>query len=255
MEKKIQTIRDMRLGDGVPKICLPVTARNLAEIEAQLLKVRVFPHDMIEFRADFYDGNPVEALEFLRERMPDTPLLFTFRTKEEGGARSISSEEYVALNQRAADSRAADMIDLELNRGEILLREQCGRLQSTGIKVIASFHDFARTPDQTTLIQLLCRMQELGADITKAAVMPRTERDVLTLMSAALEMKGKYADRPYIVMSMGGLGGISRLAGSLIGSAVTFASAGASSAPGQMDAGLVSDALKALDLTKQSSYN
>ncbi|MCD7745063.1 MAG: type I 3-dehydroquinate dehydratase [Lachnospiraceae bacterium] len=269
MNKDKVMVRDLILGDGIPKICVPVTARNEAELAEQIERVKNSPCDLVELRADFFDGDPVEALTLLRGRMPEMPVLFTFRTKEEGGEKSISLEEYAALNRRAAGLQVrkeaaaaecvnpaehlqggacADLIDLEVNRGEELLRGLCSELQEAGVRVVASFHDFEKTPDKETLTGLLCRMQELGADVTKAAVMPRSEQDVLTLLEAAVSMKGQYADRPYIVMSMGRLGGISRLAGALTGSAVTFATAGKSSAPGQMDAALVAQALDVLQI-------
>lgn len=244
MEKKIVHVGSLALGDGNPKICVPLTAGNLVQMESQLEKIRAVPCDMIELRADYYEGDPIEELAAVRERMPDMPVLFTFRTKEEGGERAISPEEYTRLNLRAAGR--ADLIDLEVNRGEKFIRDLAVRLQSAGVKIIVSYHDFEQTPDEKYLVHLLCRMQSLGADITKAAVMPQNDRDVLTLLSAAVTMKEQAADRPYIVMSMGRLGALSRLAGRLTGSAVTFATAGAASAPGQMDADFVARALKLL---------
>ncbi|MCC8046281.1 MAG: type I 3-dehydroquinate dehydratase [Clostridiales bacterium] len=255
MQKAIVHAGSLSLGDGIPKICVPLTAGNFMQMESQLEKIRKVPCDMLELRADYFEGDPIEELAVLRERMPDKPVLFTFRTKEEGGERAISIEDYVQLNLRAAGvptggcmaGRArADLIDLEVNRGEELVRDLSSRMRSSGVKTIVSYHDFERTPDEKFLIRLLCRMQSLEADITKAALMPRTEQDVLTLLSAAVSMKEQYADRPYIMMSMGRLGAVSRLAGYLTGSAVTFATAGTASAPGQMDADFVARALEML---------
>ncbi len=80
----------------------------------------------------------------------------------------------------------------------------------------------------------LRKMQELGADLPKIAVMPQNKRDVLTLLLATEEMTRKYADRPIITMSMAGTGVISRLCGEVFGSALTFGAAKKASAPGQM---------------------
>ncbi|MCD8013604.1 MAG: type I 3-dehydroquinate dehydratase [Lachnospiraceae bacterium] len=268
-------VRNLTLGDGIPKICVPVTAHDKAELMEQIGRMKGSPCDLVELRADFFDGDPIEALAILRRELPEMPVLFTFRTKEEGGEKQISMEEYAALNRRAAGLSSlkdeeimgreaishggsagnlthcpsflrADLIDLEVNRGEKFLQDLCRELQKAEVRVIASFHDFEKTPDRDTLIGLLCRMQELGADVTKAAVMPRSEQDVLELLEAAVAMKHQHADRPYIVMSMGRLGGISRLAGALTGSAVTFATAGNASAPGQLDAALVALVLDVL---------
>ena len=78
-------------------------------------------------------------------------------------------------------------------------------------------------------------MQELGADITKIAVMPQSKKDVLTLLAATEEMYREHADRPMITMSMSGTGALSRLCGEVFGSAMTFGAAGKASAPGQME--------------------
>ncbi|STS80155.1 3-dehydroquinate dehydratase [Klebsiella pneumoniae] len=65
-----------------------------------------------------------------------------------------------------------------------------------------SNHDFHKTPAQEDIIYRLRRMQDLGADLPKIAVMPQSPQDVLTLLAATLTMKEKYATRPLITMSM-----------------------------------------------------
>ena len=89
-------------------------------------------------------------------------------------------------------------------------------------------------------------MQELGTDVAKFAVMPTCERDVLTLLSATLTMKEQHNDTPVITMSMGRLGALSRVCGTLSGSAVTFGTAGRASAPGQLPADLLKTFLESL---------
>ena len=107
---------------------------------------------------------------------------------------------------------------------------------SAGLKVIASNHDFNTTPPREEIVSRLVKMQEMGADIAKIAVMPQSRRDVITLLSATEEMTSEHARIPVITMSMGKTGVISRICGETFGSAVTFGSAGRSSAPGQLDA-------------------
>lgn len=247
------TIRDIILGDGIPKICIPITARTGAELVQQAEQVSQAPCQIVEWRMDFYQETEqkdwVEAsLKELRNRLGNRVLLATFRTKEEGGERSISLQAYQDLNLRLAGCAEVDLIDLELNRGAELVRALTVQIHASGKKVIGSYHDFKRTPDQEHIIQILCRMQELGVDLTKAALMPESEQDVLQVLSASEAMKQRYADRPFITMSMGVLGGISRLCGALTGSALTFATAGRASAPGQMEAELVSKVLKTLQI-------
>lgn len=64
--------------------------------------------------------------------------------------------------------------------------------------------------------------------------MPKEKKDVIILLDATQEMLEKYAVKPIITMSMNGMGCISRICGELTGSAVTFASVGTASAPGQL---------------------
>ena len=76
-------------------------------------------------------------------------------------------------------------------------------------------------------------MQEYGADIPKIAVMPQSVDDLIVLLDATNTMKTKYADRPFITMSMSGTGLVSRLAGAVFGSACTFGAGIEASAPGK----------------------
>lgn len=89
-------------------------------------------------------------------------------------------------------------------------------------------------------------MQDCGADLLKLAVMPQDAADVLTLLSATLEMSEKYAKQPVVTMSMGAKGAVSRLAGEVFGSAMTFGSAGVASAPGQVSVPELKMALEVL---------
>ena len=116
---------------------------------------------------------------------------------------------------------------------------------ANGVKMIASNHDFHKTPAKEEIVSRLRKMQDLGADIPKIAVMPQNKKDVLTLLAATEEMTTNYADRPIITMSMAGTGVISRLCGEVFGSSMTFGAAKKASAPGQMG---VNDLSTVLDL-------
>ncbi len=142
-------------------------------------------------------------------------------------------------------SGLVDLIDVEL----FLDRETVSRLIQTahenGVPVIVSNHDFKKTPPKEELLDRLETMQDLGADILKIAVMPESTEDLLTLL-AATEDGCRYLKQPIVSMSMGGKGVLSRVAGESFGSAITFGTAGAASAPGQLPAEELKEILEAL---------
>jgi 3-dehydroquinate dehydratase-1 len=74
--------------------------------------------------------------------------------------------------------------------------------------------------------------------------MPASPEDVLTLLGATADYASRPDARPAITMAMGPLGVVSRLAGETFGSALTFGTVGAASAPGQVDAGALRAALE-----------
>ena len=80
----------------------------------------------------------------------------------------------------------------------------------------------------------LKREDEAGADILKLAVMPHDYRDTARLLRVTGRMSRENTQKPLITMSMGDLGSASRFCGEIFGSAVTFATAGRMSAPGQL---------------------
>ena len=173
----------------------------------------------------------------------------TFRTSKEGGEKAITPEAYAELNLKAAKSGYVDLIDVEIFTGDAVVRRIIDGAHAAGVKVIASNHDFDKTPAKSDIIYRLRKMQDMGADIPKIAVMPQNKRDVLTLLSATEEMVTDYADRPIITMSMTGTGVISRLCGEVFGSSMTFGAAKKASAPGQIG---VSDLNSVLTLLHSS---
>lgn len=113
----------------------------------------------------------------------------------------------------------------------------------SNVFVILSNHDFDKTPAKEEIISRLRKAQELDGDLPKIAVMPSSTTDVLTLLDATNTMHEQYADRPIITMSMAGKGVISRLAGEIFGSAITFGAAQKASAPGQVPVSELRNAL------------
>ena len=236
---KTVKIRNVEIGAGIPKICVPIVGVTKEDILEQAKALQSLPVDVVEWRIDWFEN--VFDFEALKDTLTDLraalgglPLLMTFRTSKEGGEKAIDAEAYAELNIRAAQTGLVDLIDVEIFTGDEIVSRIIREAHAAGVKVVASNHDFDKTPDKDDIVSRLRKMQAMDADIPKIAVMPRSKRDVLTLLAATEEMATDYADRPIITMSMAGTGVISRLCGEVFGSALTFGAAGKASAPGQM---------------------
>ena len=195
--------------------------------------------DMAEWRMDFLDGIEEEqiqreALKRVCELLDGLPLLCTFRTKAEGGEKEVAVGTYQTINERAIRSGLADAIDVEFFLPEKTVKELIADAKAHQITVVGSNHDFQKTPKKQEIVSRLCQMQQLGMDVAKMAVMPQSEKDVRMLLEATAEMKEQHPQTPVITMSMGKMGVLSRMAGELFGSALTFGTVGQASAPGQI---------------------
>lgn len=224
---KTVTVKNLVIGEGAPKIIVSLMGKDIATVKSEALAYREADFDILEWRVDhFTEVSSVdvvlEAARAIRDVMADKPLLFTFRSAKEGGEQALAVENYIALNRAAIDSGLVDMIDLELFTGDELIKATVEYAHAKNVAVIMSNHDFHKTPAAQEIVLRLRKMQELGADIPKIALMPQNKTDVLTLLGATLEMQERYADRPIITMSMAKTGVISRLSGEVFGSAATF---------------------------------
>jgi len=235
---KVAKLRNVEVGAGTPKVIVPIVASTREGILEKAVEFKSHDLHVVEWRVDFYEdvfdqAKVLETLKELRAKLGETPILFTFRTKKEGGEKEIDMETYTSLNTAVAQSGDADAIDVEIFSGDDVVRRCVQAIHQAGKVVVGSNHDFDKTPSKSDLIYRLRKMQDLGADIPKIAVMPQSAADVITLLDATQEMHTKYADRPIITMSMSS-GVISRLCGEYFGSSMTFGTVGQASAPGQI---------------------
>lgn len=246
-------IRGYRIGEGRPKVILPIVERAEAVILEKAAQFSTLQADCVEWRVDHFDdartpGAVARCLAKLRVALRDKLLLVTFRTKTEGGEQALSHPEYLAFLSLILDTDCADLLDIEFFTAGADLPLLVEQAHTAGVPVVCSSHDFAKTPPRAELVERMVQMQQAGADLPKLAVMPRCRTDVLELLAATAEMADLHPETPVITMSMGALGAVSRLAGEAFGSAMTFANPGQASAPGQVSLDIVNEVLDALHL-------
>lgn len=234
-------VRNIEIGTGKPKICISNIGITRAEIIQLTKKYQLLPMDVMEWRVDWYeDATDIEKVidiaKELRSILKEIPLLFTFRTAKEGGQSELSPTAYRNLNIAIAKSGFVDMVDIEIFTDDKIVKEMMETIHIADVKIIASNHDFEKTPSQSDIVYRLRKMQDMGSDISKIAVMPQSPKDVITLLAATEEMTSNFATQPIITMSMSATGSVSRLIGEYFGSALTFAAGESASAPGQIGA-------------------
>lgn len=231
-------IKDIVIGEGIPKIAVSIIGRTKKEIIESAEKIDKEIVDIVEWRADYFQEvdeieKVLDVLKFLPNLLVEKPLIFTFRTKDEGGKKEINLDYYTKLNKVVARSGYVDIIDIQTLLNRDIVRENIDNIHKENIFVIGSSHDYFGTPKKEDMIQILKLGESLGADILKLATMPNRVEDVLSLLSLTNHIK-EDIKVPLITISMGKLGVISRIAGETFGSSVTFGSMCKSSAPGQI---------------------
>lgn len=234
-------VKDLIIGQGIPKIAVSIRERRKKEIIKAAEEVDIKIVDIVEWRADYFEDvfqthKVLEVLKVLRKIFTNTPLIFTFRTIEEGGEKEIDMTYYTRLNKLVAASNYVDIIDIQTLLNKDLVEENIENIHRENVFVIGSNHDFLGTPTKGKMVKTLKLSEALGADILKLATMPNTVEDVLDLLSLTNAIK-KDIKAPLITISMGKLGIISRISGETFGSSISFGAMNKLSAPGQIPVG------------------
>ena len=147
-EEEIQmnavVVRNVKIGEGIPKICVPIVGVTKEEIIQEAKSLDTIPVDVVEWRADWFEHvfdleQVKEVLSELRAALKEIPLLFTFRTSTEGGEKAIEPEAYAALNKAAAESGDVDLVDVEAFTGDEVVRE-----------IIEAAHEAGRSEEHTS---------------------------------------------------------------------------------------------------------
>jgi 3-dehydroquinate dehydratase I len=245
------TVRQTVIGGPEPLVCLPLVAAKKNDLLDQAAALKQLQPDMVEWRIDGYEGacdtaDCLATLDALRTAIGDMPLIFTCRIDAEGGLQPIPQPTRQTLIDAAIQSGKVDIVDIELINGPVFIENVREAAERHGVKLILSYHDFDKTPEEDFIRGKLERAQALGAHIAKVAVMPGDYQDVLILLNATLKARTRTVKIPMITMSMAQQGAVTRMAGGLFGSDITFAIGQASSAPGQIPIGELRQAMALL---------
>lgn len=222
------------------KTIVPITAKTKEQALAQAQVIaNTADADLAEFRIDLLsfanDTKQVIALGHkLKKILGNKPMIATIRTKNEGGQLEISDVDYGKTYQAYLKNPFMDWLDVEMFRDQKVVSEIVQKAHQKKVLIVMSNHDFQKTPSQDEIEKRLLKQDQMGADILKIAVMPKSKQDVFTLMKATLKVS-QQTTKPLLTMSMGQLGTISRVATANMGGSYSFGMIGQASAPGQID--------------------
>lgn len=239
--KRIFSIKEKEFGVGRFSICIPIASANKQTVIENFKDVVDLNPDLVEWRVDYFeDIGDIEKIKDvlyqIKELTQNIPVIFTCRHESEGGRCSLDPEIRYNMFREALATGAVDLLDVEMLNGEGYINSINRLIDQYGKKMILSYHNFQKTPEEQFIVDKLIEGESLGADIVKVALMPNTSDDVLTLLSATSKA-WKTLGIPIITMAMGDLGKVSRIWGNAFGSEVTFASMSQASAPGQIEFG------------------
>ena len=186
-----------------------------------------------EFRLDLMDCEVGEVSKL--RSLAKLPVIFTLRRKDQGGAfqgNERMREELLLEHLKAKP----DFVDLEWDS---LFAEKV----DPSIQVIASYHDFEKTPDD--LDKIIEEMDRFPCAIKKLATMAHSTLDSLRMLQCVQK-------RGVAGMCMGEAGEITRVLAPLVDAPLTYASSGEEIAPGQLPAKLLVELYRFHQLNRQT---
>ncbi|HEV6813796.1 TPA: type I 3-dehydroquinate dehydratase [Streptococcus pneumoniae] len=209
------------------KLIVSVMPRSLEEAQA-LDATRYLDADIIEWRADYLPKEAIlQVAPAIFEKFAGRELVFTLRTRSEGGEIDLSPEEYIHLIKEVAQFYQPDYIDFEYYSYKDVFEEMLDFPN-----LVLSYHNFQETPEN--MMEILSKLTILNPKLVKVAVMAHTEQDVLDLMNYTRGFKTLNPEQEYVTISMGKVGKVSRITADVTGSSWSFASLDEVSAPGQI---------------------
>ncbi|HEL1583349.1 TPA: type I 3-dehydroquinate dehydratase [Streptococcus suis] len=209
------------------KIVVPIMPRSIEEVVSIDLE-RLEDADIIEWRADYLPKEDILTVApAVFEKFVGREIVFTIRTRKEGGQIELTDEEYVKLIKEIAALYQPDYIDFEYFSHQSVFKEMLDFPN-----LVLSYHNFEETPEN--FMEIMSELTSLSPAVVKMAVMANTEQDALDVMNYTRGFKTLNAEQTFATMSMGKIGMLSRIAGMVTGSCWTFASLDEASAPGQI---------------------
>lgn len=208
------------------KICVSIATGSASELQSQASRAFDLGADFVEIRFDFIPQDEVmaaaQAIAGEKSR-----AVFTLRPKDQGGMFAGSEEERIKLLRKLAEMRPM-LLDVELSTLQAN-DNLADYLELASIPVLASWHDFEKTPPNEELAKMITEMR-IYSNYVKVVTTARSLGDSLRLLELYDGAFGLYP----IIFAMGEAGIITRVMSALYGAPYTYAALEKAVAPGQL---------------------
>ena len=229
--RRKQSNRRVYLQECLLVICVCLTKESI-EQNAEIIDRYDGVADVFELRYDMLSAN--EKLPEIRT-LTKTPVVFTIRLPEDGGARRLDPDYFLSMYEKAVDC-GFSYIDLHLpgSGQEQISKDGFGRVvakaRKHGVNVIRSLHFMNGQPED--IENEFSRLEAADGDIPKLAVRPKNCRDLLQIFKLADSRRN--SDK--IILGMGDYGFSTRVLTKRLGSMWTYTSPddGTAAAPGHI---------------------
>lgn len=210
------------------KICLPIIKQSIPEV-LEIIEQQKNNFDMFEIWVDYLKENGEMIQNMLQDLSNNfaKKIIVVFR-RQNAEPITMPFEKRKIIIEKLANKNIFLDLDLEQQTKDLEVSKE------KKAKVIASFHDYKKTPRTSALVEIIKKMELFQPAIFKIATFCETEKDALHLLHLLLDLKEEKKD--VIILGMGRKGLITRIFGSIWGNEIIFApeSSNEQSAPGQI---------------------
>jgi len=206
------------------RTCVSIGEKNPKKVKS-ILKKALSKSDYAEIRFDFLKKSDIPiVLESIKKDL--SRCVCTLRPKSEGGLFVGKEDERKSILRLIAEYNPY-LLDVEFNtiRND---KKLASYLKKSKSKLLISWHDFKRTPNESQLRIKFNKMKKFS-DVVKIVTVAKSVSDASRLLSLySVRSKNKT-----IAFCMGDAGKFSRILCLHLGSPFTYVSLGKAIAPGQ----------------------
>ena len=216
------------------RTCVSIGEKNPKKVKS-VLKKALSKSDYAEIRFDFLKKSDIPiVLEDVKKNL--SRCVCTLRPKSEGGLFVGKEDERKSILRLIAEYNPY-LLDVEFNTIQ-KDKKLATYLKKTKSKLLISWHDFKRTPNESQLRAKFNKMKKFS-EVVKIVTVAKSVSDASRLLSLySVKSKSKT-----IAFCMGEQGKFSRILCLHLGSPFTYVSLGKAIAPGQFSV----DEIKSLE--------